>query len=66
MDQLVEQVLPHIPALLKRDGNASLTRVQLREILRREDLKGGRNERLSLVLAKLRDDNASRTRTTAG
>ncbi|MEU2133636.1 hypothetical protein [Streptomyces sp. NPDC018352] len=58
VDQLVQQVRPHVPALLARDGNESVTRVQLREILRREGLKGGRNDRLSIVLQELRDDTA--------
>lgn len=59
VDQLVQQVRPHVPALLERDGNESVTRVQLREILRREGLKGGRNERLSLVLQELRSEDAT-------
>ncbi|MFF2189733.1 hypothetical protein [Streptomyces sp. NPDC058155] len=62
VDRLVQQVSPHVPALLERDGNETVTRVQLREILRREDLKGGRNDRLSLVLQQLR---AMDTTTTA-
>ncbi|MEV8411394.1 hypothetical protein AB0R12_38300, partial [Streptomyces niveus] len=62
VDRLVQQVSPHVPPLLKRDGNETVTRVQLREILRREDLKGGRNDRLSLVLQQLR---AKDTTTTA-
>ncbi|MGW1018730.1 hypothetical protein [Streptomyces niveus] len=62
VDRLVQQVGPHVPALLERDGNETVTRVQLREILRREDLKGGRNDRLSLVLQQLR---AKDTTTTA-
>ncbi|MFJ3931585.1 hypothetical protein ACIPXU_15365, partial [Streptomyces sp. NPDC090029] len=65
VDQLVQQVRPHVPALLERDGNETVTRVQLREILRREGLKGGRNDRLSLVLQKLRSDNTTTTRSTA-
>ncbi|KUO04560.1 hypothetical protein [Streptomyces caeruleatus] len=65
VDQLVQQVRPHVPALLERDGNESVTRVQLREILRREGLKGGRNDRLSLVLQELRSDDTSKTRSTA-
>jgi hypothetical protein len=65
MDQLVQQVRPHVPALLERDGNESLTRVQLREILRREGLQGGRNDRLSLVLQELRSDDTTKTRSTA-
>ena len=65
VDQLVQQVRPHVPALLARDGNEAVTRVQLREILRREGLKGGRNDRLSLVLQELRSDNTSKTRSTA-
>ncbi|MER5347623.1 hypothetical protein ABT030_46665 [Streptomyces mirabilis] len=65
MDQLVEQVRPHVPALLERDGNESVTRVQLREILRREGLPGGRNDRLSLVLQELRSGDTTKTRSTA-
>ncbi|WP_060889583.1 collagen-like domain-containing protein [Streptomyces scabiei] len=65
VDQLVQQVRPHVPALLERDGNESVTRVQLREILRREGLTGGRNDRLSLVLQELRSDDTTKTRSTA-
>ncbi len=65
VDQLVQQVLPHVPALLARDGNEAVTRVQLREILRREGLKGGRNDRLSLVLQQLRSDDTTKIRSTA-
>ncbi|MEU9291089.1 hypothetical protein AB0D57_42350 [Streptomyces sp. NPDC048275] len=66
VDQLVEQVRPHVPALLERDGNESVTRVQLREILRREGLPGGRNDRLSLVLQELRSGgDTTKTRSTA-
>ncbi|GAA2442867.1 membrane protein [Streptomyces pulveraceus] len=65
VDQLVQQVRPHVPALLERDGNAAITRVQLREILRREGLTGGRNDRLSHVLHELRSDNTKKTRSTS-
>ncbi|WP_086830387.1 hypothetical protein [Streptomyces sp. NRRL B-24572] len=65
VDQLVQQVLPHVPALLERDGNPAITRVQLREILRREGLKGGRNDRLSLVLQELRGIDTTTTRSNA-
>ncbi|GHG22277.1 hypothetical protein [Streptomyces filamentosus] len=65
VDQLVQQVLPHVPALLERDGNPAITRVQLREILRREGLKGGRNDRLSLVLQELRSIDTTMTRSNA-
>ncbi|WP_434595871.1 hypothetical protein [Streptomyces sp. A5-4] len=64
VDQLTQQVRPHVPALLARDGNEAITRVQLREILRREGLKGGRNERLSLVLQQLREGSDTATRST--
>jgi hypothetical protein len=56
VEEMVERVRPHVPALLKRDGNESLTRVQLREILRAQKLQGGRNERLTPVLQRLRDE----------
>lgn len=36
------------------DGNETVNRVQLREILRNEGLRGGRNDRLGLVLQELR------------
>jgi hypothetical protein len=66
VEQLVEVVRPHVPAVLARDGNEALTRVQLREILRREGLKGGRNDRLSLVLRQLRSEvNTPTTRSTS-
>ncbi|MCZ4103420.1 hypothetical protein O3W51_45910, partial [Streptomyces sp. H39-C1] len=65
VDQLAQQVRPHVPALLARDGNEAVTRVQLREILRREGLTGGRNDRLSLVLQHLRNDDTAKTRSTA-
>ncbi|KOG74970.1 MULTISPECIES: collagen-like domain-containing protein [Streptomyces] len=65
VEQLVQQVRPHVPALLERDGNEAVTRVQLREILRREGLKGGRNDRLSLVLQQLRSDaSTTKARST--
>ncbi|MFF5719294.1 hypothetical protein [Streptomyces buecherae] len=64
VNELVQQVRPHVPGLLERDGNESVTRVQLREILRREGLKGGRNDRLSLVLQELRNQDTTRTRST--
>ncbi|MEU9281473.1 hypothetical protein AB0D61_42570, partial [Streptomyces sp. NPDC048341] len=63
VDQLVQQVLPHVPALLQRDGNETVTRVQLREIIRREGLTGGRNDRLSLVLQQLRSEATTTTTT---
>ncbi|MCX2969421.1 MULTISPECIES: hypothetical protein [Streptomyces] len=66
VDELVQQVLPHVSALLERDGNPAITRVQLREILRREGLKGGRNDRLSLVLQELRSIDTTTPRSTTG
>ncbi|MGQ4484351.1 hypothetical protein ACN6LM_002681 [Streptomyces sp. SAS_281] len=66
VEQMVERVRPHVPALLERDGNASVTRPQLREILRAENIQGGRNERLTPVLQRLRDEAATTTtRSTA-
>ncbi|KMS76981.1 membrane protein [Streptomyces viridochromogenes] len=65
VEEMVERVRPHVPALLKRDGNESLTRVQLREILRAQNIQGGRNERLTPVLQRLRDEaGATTTRST--
>ncbi|KPC71720.1 hypothetical protein ABZ038_02600 [Streptomyces sp. NPDC006349] len=66
VEQMVEQVRPHVPALLERDGNASVTRPQLREILRAQNIQGGRNDRLTPVLQRLRDEAATTTtRSTA-
>ena len=56
VDQIVQQVRPHVGEILERDGNEAITRVQLREIIRREGLTGGRNDRLSLVLRQLRSE----------
>ncbi|MGW5868324.1 hypothetical protein ACWFRJ_39965, partial [Streptomyces sp. NPDC055239] len=61
---LIREVRPHVPALLDRDGNEAITRVQLREIIRREDLAGCRNDRISLVLQELRSDETTTTRST--
>ncbi|MCZ0975848.1 hypothetical protein O1L55_40595 [Streptomyces albulus] len=63
VDEMVERVRPHVPAVLERDGNESLTRVQLREILRAQGLQGGRNERLTPVLQRLRDEISTTTTT---
>ncbi|MFD9778883.1 hypothetical protein ACFWXD_17570 [[Kitasatospora] papulosa] len=66
VEQMVDRVRPHVPALLERDGNASVTRPQLREILRAQNIQGGRNERLTPVLQRLRDEAATTTtRSTA-
>ncbi|MFI1929267.1 hypothetical protein [Streptomyces sp. NPDC020330] len=66
VEQTVERVRPHVPELLERDGNESVTRTQLREILRALNLPGGRNERLTPVLQRLRDEAATTTtRSTA-
>ncbi|MFD9871573.1 hypothetical protein ACFXI8_00380 [Streptomyces niveus] len=59
VEQLVTRVRPHIPALLERDGNETVTRVQLREILRKEGLTGGRNDRLGVVLQNLRTETTT-------
>ncbi|MEU9064822.1 hypothetical protein AB0D13_39820 [Streptomyces sp. NPDC048430] len=63
--QLVREVRPHVPALLERDGNESVTRVQLREIIRREGLTGCRNDRITLVLQELRSGDTTTIRSTA-
>ncbi|MFD5454091.1 hypothetical protein [Streptomyces olivaceus] len=63
--QLVRDVRPHVPALLERDGNESVTRVQLREIIRREGLTGCRNDRITLVLQELRSDVTTTIGSTA-
>ncbi|MFD4178860.1 hypothetical protein [Streptomyces anulatus] len=61
VEEMVERVGPHVPELLERDGNESVTRPQLREILRALNLPGGRNERLTPVLQRLRDEAATTT-----
>ncbi|MCX5238970.1 hypothetical protein OG824_27585 [Streptomyces prunicolor] len=66
VEEMVERVRPHVPALLERDGNESLTRPQLREILRSQQLPGGRNEHLTPVLQRLRHEAGTTTaRSTA-
>ncbi|MEU0308906.1 hypothetical protein ABZ259_21780, partial [Streptomyces cyaneofuscatus] len=65
VEQTVERVRPHVPELLERDGNETVTRAQLREILRALNLPGGRNERLTPVLQRLRDEATTTTRSTA-
>ncbi|MEU8787592.1 hypothetical protein [Streptomyces sp. NPDC048637] len=64
IEETVKLVRPHVPALLERDGNASLTRPQLREILRTLNLGGGRNESLTPVLHRLRTEANVTTRST--
>ncbi|WP_260255835.1 hypothetical protein [Streptomyces sp. 840.1] len=61
VEQMVDRVRPHVPALLERDGNASITRPQVREILRAQGIQGGRNDRLTPVLQRLRDEAATTT-----
>ncbi|WP_432104096.1 hypothetical protein [Streptomyces sp. bgisy091] len=61
--QLVQEVRPHVPALLARDRNAAVTRVQLREIIRRQGLTGVGNDRLGLVLQELRTEDINTTRS---
>ncbi|MER5439078.1 DUF2637 domain-containing protein [Streptomyces sp. NPDC002790] len=66
LEETAELVRPHIPALLKRDGNAVITRPQLREILRALNLAGGRNENLTQLLQLLRAEaGTTTTRSTA-
>jgi hypothetical protein len=60
VEQLVAQLRPHVPALLERDGNAEVTRMQLREIMRAHDI-GIRNDRLTPVLDRLRREAATST-----
>ncbi|MFG3213487.1 hypothetical protein ACGF7X_27600, partial [Streptomyces tendae] len=63
--QLVHEVRPHVPALLERDGNGAITRVQLREIIRRHGLTGFGNDRLGVVLQELRNTDITTTRSTS-
>ncbi|WP_257217174.1 hypothetical protein [Streptomyces sp. HG99] len=61
IEETAELVRPHIPALLERDGNAVITRPQLREILRALNLPGGRNENLTRLLQLLRAEAGTTT-----
>ncbi|MGW2720412.1 hypothetical protein [Streptomyces sp. NPDC001492] len=65
LEETAELVRPHIPALLERDGNAVITRPQLREILRSLNLAGGRNENITRLLQLLRDEAGTATGRTA-
>ncbi|WP_372404601.1 DUF2637 domain-containing protein [Streptomyces luteireticuli] len=59
-DEIVKRLRPHVPAVLKRDGNGEVTRVQLREIMRAQDI-AIRNDRLTPVLQRLRSETGSTT-----
>ncbi|MBA2950313.1 hypothetical protein [Streptomyces himalayensis] len=61
VEERVEIVRPHVPEKLERDGNASITRPQLREIYRELGLPGGRNESLTPVLERLRAEAVTTT-----
>lgn len=63
-DEIVDLLRPHVPAALKRDGNESITRVQLRQIMREHSIPI-RNDRLTPVLARLRDENAASTKRSS-
>ncbi|MFF4363477.1 hypothetical protein [Streptomyces sp. NPDC001604] len=65
LEETAELVRPHIPARLERDGNAVITRPQLREILRSLNLAGGRNENITRLLQLLRDEAGTATGRTA-
>ncbi|MGQ4383636.1 hypothetical protein [Streptomyces sp. SAS_270] len=62
VEERVKIVRPHVAEKLERDGNASITRPQLREIYRDLGLPGGRNESLTPVLERLRAEARSTTR----
>ncbi|MFR9725060.1 hypothetical protein ACL02R_17100 [Streptomyces sp. MS19] len=61
VEEMADRVRPHVPAMLQRDGNEAVTRVQLREILRSLGLPGSRNERLTPVLELLRAETGAST-----
>ncbi|MFI8103471.1 hypothetical protein [Streptomyces sp. NPDC086023] len=52
-EQVVELVLPHVPDVLREDGNAQITRAQLRKIMRSHEIPLS-NEHLTPVLALVR------------
>ncbi|WP_405735039.1 hypothetical protein OG607_41770 [Streptomyces sp. NBC_01537] len=60
-DEIVARIRPHVPAVLERDGNSDITRVQLRQIMRAQRISI-RNEHLSPVLQRLRSETGSKTR----
>ncbi len=62
-DEIVDLLRPHVRTALERDGNEAVTRVQLRAIMRDQQVPI-RNDRLTPVLARLRDDN-TKTRSHA-
>ncbi|MFC6511999.1 hypothetical protein ACFQFR_02980 [Streptomyces goshikiensis] len=55
-DEIVDRLRPHVRHALDRDGNEAITRVQLRAIMRAQQIPI-RNDRLTPVLARLRDNN---------
>ncbi|MFD4829217.1 DUF2637 domain-containing protein [Streptomyces uncialis] len=59
-DDIVALIHPHVPAVLDRDGNEAITRVQLREIMRDQRISI-RNENLSPVLQRLRSTTGTTT-----
>ncbi|MGW1194471.1 DUF2637 domain-containing protein [Streptomyces sp. NPDC002536] len=61
-DEIVQRLRPHVPAVLKRDGNSEVTRVQLRQIMRAQQI-AIRNDRLTPVLQRLRSETGSTTMT---
>ncbi|MFJ7589524.1 DUF2637 domain-containing protein [Streptomyces sp. NPDC097617] len=61
-DELVTRLRPHVRKALQRDGNEAVTRVQLRTIMRAQQIPI-RNDRLTHVLARLRDDNTTTRRS---
>lgn len=57
-DEIVDRLRSHVRSALERDGNESVTRVQLRAIMRAQQIPI-RNDRLTPVLARLREDNTT-------
>ncbi|MEU6312250.1 DUF2637 domain-containing protein [Streptomyces sp. NPDC047014] len=58
--EVVEQVLPDVPAVLAADGNEQITRAQLRSIMRARGIPLG-NEHIGPVLTSLRAATAPTT-----
>jgi hypothetical protein len=54
-----------VPAVLERDGNSAITRIQLREIMRSQRI-AIRNDRLSPVLQRLRTETETSAVKTTG
>ncbi|MDX3854874.1 DUF2637 domain-containing protein [Streptomyces sp. AK02-01A] len=63
-DEIVARIRPHVPAVLARSGNEAITRVQLRQIMRDQQISI-RNENLTPVLRRLRSESGSNAKRSS-